>query len=210
MNPGNGAAHRITTVEELRKILPPPLERTKAKLLDHLDAQALEFLAACPFLLLATAGHDGRIEVSPKGDVPGFVRVEDNQTVVIPDRPGNNLAFGLQNILEQPHVGVIALRPQTGETLRFSGTAELTTDPALLEQMAARGKAALLGIRVRIERTYFHCAKSVLRAGLWKPETWPTPQSVSFGRIMGDRLGLNAAGVEEIEAYVRTGYQERL
>jgi PPOX class probable FMN-dependent enzyme len=210
MTDGNGSAHRITTVEELRRILPPPLERTKTKLLDHLDAQATAFLRACPFLLLSTAGRDGRIEVSPKGDAAGFVRIEDDRTVVIPDRPGNNLAFGLQNILERPQVGVIALLPRTGETLRFSGSAELTKDPALLEQMAARGKPALLGIRIRIERAYFHCAKAVLRSALWKPETWPAAGAVSFGRIMGERLGSDASGVEEIDAYVADGYRTRL
>ena len=210
MTQGNGIEHRITSVEELRQILPPPSERTKAKVLDRLDAQSLEFLKHCPFLLLATAGNDGRIEVSPKGDEPGFVRIEDDRTVVIPDRTGNNLAFGLQNILERPHVGVIALLPATGETLRFSGSAELTKEPALLASMAARGKPALLGIRIRVERTYFHCAKSVIRSGLWNPETWPAPKAISFGRIMAGQLGLDAESVKQIDEYVANGYRTRL
>lgn len=210
MSDGNGSAHRITSVEELRKIIPPPRERTRAKLLDRLDAQAIAFLEACPFLLLATAGNDGRIEVSPKGDAPGFVRIEDAQTIVIPDRPGNNLAFGLQNILERPQVGGIALLPATGEMLRFSGSAELTVEPALLGALSARGKPALLAIRVRIGRAYFHCAKALLRSGLWKPETWPEAGAVSFGRIMAGPLGLDADGVKEIDEGVAHGYRSRL
>ena len=210
MTDGSGSAHRITSVDELRRIIPPPLERTRAKLLERLDAQAIAFLEACPFLLLATAGNDGRIEVSPKGDAPGFVRIEDAQTIVIPDRPGNNLAFGLQNILQRPQVGGIALLPATGETLRFSGSAELTVEPALLAALSARGKPALLAIRVRIARAYFHCAKAILRSGLWKPDTWPEAGSVSFGRIMAGQMGLDAAGAKEIDEDVAQGYRSRL
>jgi predicted pyridoxine 5'-phosphate oxidase superfamily flavin-nucleotide-binding protein len=136
--------HRITTVEELRRVLAEPRAATSIKVMDHLDPQAIEFLAAAPFLLLSTAGKNGTIEVSPKGDEPGFVLVEDPRTIVIPDRPGNNLAFGLTNILENPEVGVIALRPPTGETLRFSGKAEILADPALLDRLAARGRPAVL------------------------------------------------------------------
>lgn len=205
-----GSAYRITTVEELRRVLPPPRPTTPAKLLDHLDAQALEFLAASPFLLLATTGADGRIEVSPKGDGPGFVLVEDPRTIVIPDRPGNNLAFGLQNILHNPQVGVIALLPATGEMLRCSGSAEILADPALLERLSARGKPALLAIRVKIDRAYFHCAKAILRAGLWDPQTWGAPRTISFGRIMATRLGLQGSAAAEIDERVDKGYRTTL
>ncbi len=202
--------HRITTLEELRRVIPPPRRATPAKLLDHLDGQALEFLAASPFLLLATAGADGRIEVSPKGDGPGFVLIEDPRTIVIPDRPGNNLAFGLQNILRQPQVGIIALLPATGEMLRCSGSAEISADPALLERLSARGKPAVLAIRVRIDRAYFHCAKAILRAGLWDPKTWDAPRKISFGRIIATQLGLEGAAVAEIDERVGKGYRTTL
>lgn len=201
---------RITSREELRRVLGMPRETTRAKVLDHLDEQAREFLAVSPFLLLATTGADGRIEVSPKGDAPGFVRVEDARTVVIPDRPGNNLAFGLENILDVPRAGVIALRPQTGETLRFSGAAEIDADPALLAALAARGKPAMLAIRIRIERAYFHCARAVLRSRLWEPAAWPAPHSISFGRIIAPRTGGDAAAADAIDAFVAEGYRTRL
>jgi len=211
MTKDNGkSAYRITTVEELRRVLLPPRPTTPAKLLDQLDAQAREFLAASPFLLLATAGADGRIEVSPKGDGPGFVLVEDPRTIVIPDRPGNNLAFGLQNILHNPKVGVIALLPATGEMLRCSGKAEISADPALLERLSARGKPALLAIRVRIDRAYFHCAKAILRSGLWDPQTWSAPRKISFGRIIVAQLGLEGGAVAEIDERVGKGYRTTL
>ena len=198
---------RITSEAELRQILPPPRETTKAKLLDHLDAQALEFLVASPFLLLSTVAADGSVEVSPKGDEPGFVRVEDARTVVVPDRAGNNLAFGLQNILHNGRVGAIALRPGTGETLRFSGQAEIHADAALLQSLSARGRPALLAIRIRIERAYFHCAKSVLRSGLWQPGQWPAAQKISFGRIIGGKTGADQAAQQQIDDFVDQAYR---
>jgi uncharacterized protein len=208
---GNGSnPHRITTVEELRKLFPEPSVRTKSKTLDHLDAQAIEFLAESPFLLLATANREGIIEVSPKGDAPGFVKVENERTVAIPDRTGNNLIFGLQNILEQPQVGVIALRPATGETLRFSGTAEVTTEPALLQELSTRGKPALLAIRVHVTRSYFHCAKAMIRSGLWNPETWGATRSVSFGRIMAEQLGLAPETIGQIDGVIADNYRNKL
>jgi len=201
---------RITSEEQLRQILPPPRETTKAKVLDQLDDQARDFLAASPFLLLATAAPDGTIEVSPKGDEPGFVHIEDANTILIPDRSGNNLAFGLTNILHNPNVGVIALLPATGETLRFSGTAEILADPVLLERLSMRGRPALLAIRIRIGRSYFHCAKSVLRSGLWKPETWPAAKKISFGRIIGKKIGADEAAQRQMDAFVEEAYRKPL
>src|SRR5215207_5336227 len=119
---------QVKTVEQLRKVLPEPRETTKAKILPFLDEQAIDFLKTCPFGLMATAGRYGPIEVSPKGDEPGFVHVENETTVLLPERAGNNLAFGLQNIIETGRIGMIFLRPRTGETLRLSGRAEIFDD----------------------------------------------------------------------------------
>ena len=203
-------AHRITTLAQLRGILPQPNPVGMSKVLDHLDEQGIAFLKDAPFLLLATATRDGRIEVSPKGDEAGFVRVEDERSVLIPDRAGNNLAFGLTNIIENPRVGVIVLRPTTGETLRFSGTAEISSDPTLLETLSARGKPALLAIRVRIEHAYFHCSRSILRAGLWQPDTWLEPRKVSFGKILRKQLGGEASLEAQIDQNVESAYSSGL
>jgi uncharacterized protein len=179
--------YRIGTVDELRALVGDSSPAVAAKLGTTLDEHAREFIARSPFLVLATSDRDGRGDVSPKGDEPGFVAVEDDRTLLIPDRTGNKLVFGLQNILTNPRVGILFMVPGTGETLRVNGAAELTRDPAILERLAARGKPALLAIRVTVEECFFHCAKAFLRARLWKPDTW-TPLQVSFGRMLAPRL----------------------
>jgi PPOX class probable FMN-dependent enzyme len=189
---------QIETIAQLREIVPHAPKLTEAKLLDHLDEQATAFLAVSPFLLLSTSGADGRIEVSPRGDTPGFVRIENDRTIVLPERNGNNLAFSLQNIIENPNVGIIALVPNAGETLRINGKAAILADPELLDELGARGKPAMLALRVSIERAYFQCARSVLHAELWKPETWPAPRRISFGKI----IGRNAGGKEDLHQQI--------
>src|SRR5216683_4675295 len=132
----NSGDHRISTVEQLRAILGEPNPMTPKKLLRELDEMAIDFIQRSPFLVLGTADAEGNQDASPKGDGPGFVVVENENTLLIPDRRGNKLLFSLQNILVNPHVGIIFLIPGTDETLRVNGIAELTADPALLERLA--------------------------------------------------------------------------
>jgi hypothetical protein len=146
----------VQTIAELRAIVPQPAKLVEAKILDHLDEQASAFLAASPFLLLSTSGTDGRIDVSPRGDEPGFVRIEDPRTIVLPERNGNNLAFSLQNIVENPNVGIIALLPNAGETLRINGKAVILADSDLLQELGARGKPAMVAVRVRSSGPIFN------------------------------------------------------
>src|SRR5689334_25256039 len=120
---------RLTSTADLRRTLPEPRPTTFSKILNALDEQSIAFLERCPFALIGTTTEDGTIEVSPKGDEPGFIRVEDPKTLLIPERIGNNLAFGLSNIVANGKIGLIALVPATGETLRISGTAEVFDDP---------------------------------------------------------------------------------
>ncbi|MFN0164099.1 MAG: MSMEG_1061 family FMN-dependent PPOX-type flavoprotein [Burkholderiales bacterium] len=201
---------RIRSEADLRRILPPPRESTRAKVLGALDDQAIAFLATCPFALLGTTSPDGAIEVSPKGDEPGFAHVEDVRTLLLPERAGNNLAFGLTNILANGRVGLIFLKPGTGETLRVSGRAEVFDDADLLERLGSSGKPALLAIRVHIERSYFHCARSVVRSRLWDPASWTEKQKVSFGRIIAPRIGGDAHTADEIDARVEGAYTTNL
>jgi len=177
---------------------------------DRLDEFAVDFLSRSPFLVLATSDADGRLDASPKGDGPGFVLVEDERTLVIPDRPGNKLVYGHQNILVNPRVGLIFLIPGTPETLRVNGSAELTADPALLERLAARGRSAVLAIRVTVEECFFHCAKAFLRSQLWKPETWPERQKISFGRMAAARLGADDKVARAFDAAVEADYRDNL
>ena len=197
----------VQTIAELRAIVPQPAKLVEAKILDHLDEQASAFLAASPFLLLSTSGSDGRIDVSPRGDEPGFVRIEDPRTIVLPERNGNNLAFSLQNVVENPNVGIIALLPNAGETLRINGKAVILADSDLLEQLGARGKPAMVAVRVSIERAYFQCARALLRARIWDPATWTAPRRISFGRIIAQSAGSQEGLEQRIDAMVDRSYK---
>ncbi len=152
----------------------------------------------------------GRLDVSPKGDAPGFVAVDDERTLLIPDRKGNKLVFGLQNILETGRAGLIFLVPGTTETLRVNGRAEITADPAVCARLSARGQSALLAIRVTVEECFFHCGKALLRSSLWKPETWPTDVRVSFGTMLAEKLGGDAGVARQIDAAIEDDYQNNL
>jgi len=181
--------HHVDTPEALRALVGDPVAGVELKVYDHLIEEAIDFVGRSPFLVLSTTDAAGRIDASPKGDAPGFVQVEDEQTLVIPDRPGNKLIFGLTNLLENPHVGILMMIPGTTETLRMNGTAELRSDPELLESLAARGKPAVLAIRVTVEECFFHCSKAFVRAQLWKHDSWPERQKISFGSMFAKRLG---------------------
>lgn len=201
---------RLNSLDDLRKIIAEPRPATRKKILDALDEQSIEFLKRCPFALVGTTAEDGTIEVSPKGDEPGFIRVEDPRTLLIPERVGNNLAFGLSNIVTTGKIGLIALVPATGETLRISGTAELFDDTELVQSLSSLGKPALLATRVHIEHCYFHCARSIVRANLWKPEAWPAAGRISFGKIIAPRIGAGEDVADKIDANVAASYKDRL
>lgn len=203
-------SHRIATVDELRTIIGTPSELVPHKLWTALDDTCVDFIQRSPFLLLATSDAEGNMDVSPKGDGPGFVAVEDAITLLIPDRSGNRLIFGLQNILTNPHVGLIFLIPGTGETLRVNGTAALTRDPAILERLSARGKPAVVAIRVHIKEVFYHCAKALLRAQLWKAETWPEKKPISFGRILAGKMGGDTRMAKQIDQFVEQDYKTNL
>ena len=201
---------RIETLEQLRAVLGEPRAATKAKVLPHLDEQSADFIRASAFAVVATVGRDGVVEASPKGDQPGFIRIENETTLLMPERAGNNLAFGLQNIIDTGSVAMIFLRPGTGETLRITGTAELHDDADLLQSLGSAGRPALLAIRVHVERCYFHCARAFLRSRLWDPASWPQAQRISFGAMIAARTGGDASVAEQIDANVQRAYTTNL
>jgi uncharacterized protein len=198
--------HRILSVAELRSLISEPNAMVRMKVLSELDALATDFIGRSPFLVLSTADADGNQDASPKGDHPGFVLVENPSTIVIPERKGNKLLFGLQNVLANPHVGLVFMLPGTGETLRVNGLAELTTDPELLGKLTARGAPALLAIRVKIHECFFHCAKAFIRSQLWRPETWGERVSISWGSYLGPRLGLKEDAARQIDTTIEQDY----
>ena len=200
----------IESVQRLRELIGTPNQLVHQKIHSRLNLLARDFIARSPMLFLATGGESGQAQVSPKGDLPGFVQVLDDHTIVIPERKGNKLAFSLENILDNPKVGLVFLVPGTCETLRVEGRAQLDDDLALCQQLSARGSAALLVMRVVVDAVYFHCAKAFLRAELWQPQTWPEKIKVSFGREIAERGGLDPANIDEFDAAVHSRYKTDL
>lgn len=186
---------QITTIEELREIIPAPSGKAFAKIRPKLCGQGVAFIERCPFVILTTIGEWG-LEVSPKGGEPGFIEIVDEQTLLIPEFRGNQFALGLGNILADPRVGLMLLRPGTDEVLRISGRAFLIHDLETCTRLSAGGKPAVLAIRVEIDRAAFHCPRSLRRAGLWRPVSWEEPMKVSFGQIYAEALG--AAEIREL------------
>ena len=202
--------HRIETVAQLQALLGEPNPMTPKKLFSALDEAAIDFIRRSPFLVLATADAQSNEDASPKGDTAGFVAVEDERTLLIPERKGNRLMFSLRNILANPQVGIIFLVPGTDETFRVNGTAELSDDPDLLVRLSARGAPALLAIRVAVRECFFHCAKAFIRSQLWKPESWPERQKISFGKILTAKLGGGEKLAEQVDQAVEQDYKNNL
>ena len=176
---------KINSMGKLREVIPVKKKGgrglTATKVLKSLDQQMVGFIERSPFIQVGTSSSSGLPFVSPKGDGNGFVKILDNETLVIPDRPGNNIIMGHENILENPHVGLIFEIPGNNMTLRVGGFAELTTDPKLCNLTRERGRDAIMCLVVHIEYAFFHCAKAYMRSKLWKPETWPEERyPVSF------------------------------
>lgn len=202
---------KISNNEELRAVIGDKIEQLEVKVSDRLDEFSREYIQKSPFLILSTADAGGRCDASPKGDAPGFVEIVDDRTIIIPDRPGNKLAYGHENVLANPHVGLLFMIPGTTETLRINGTAELDSSEELRAKLAARGKPATLAIRVHIEECFFHCSKAFIRSDLWKPDSWAQePHKVSFGRVMAKKGNLPDEAVQAIDDAIETDYRENL
>jgi len=202
--------HGVTTREELRQILGEHHQLSVAKIHSELDKPSTDFIRSSPMLFMATADARGRPTVSPRGDRPGFVQVENTRSLVIPERRGNKLLFGLQNLLVNQAVAVIFLVPGTGATLRVEGRATITRDPELLRALEAFGKPALLALRITIEQRYFHCSKSFNRAELWNPETWPKRVPISAAGQVADELGNDGARMQRFDGSIERDDTEDL
>jgi uncharacterized protein len=166
--------HRMTseiieTEAALREIIGEPTEIVCAKVADRLNALTRQFIERSPFLCLATSDEHGTCDVSPRGDPRGFVRILDDATLLVPERPGNRLADSLRNILRNPHVALLFVIPGVTDTFRVNGRATLTVDATLLEPCTVEGKRPKLGILVDVEAAYTQCSKAFLRSHLWDP-----------------------------------------
>jgi uncharacterized protein len=201
----------VTREEDLRAIVGTPHARSLLKEHDRLDPHARAFIGISPLLLMATCGADGRCDVSPKGDGPGFVVVLDERRLVIPDRPGNNRLDGMRNILANPHVGLIFLIPGRKDTLRVNGRAWLTRDAGLLGQCTVHGKTPTLAIGVEVEECFLHCPKAFIRSRLWAPDHWPAPDALpSFACMLFDQIQPDGTTLQDYERDVEESNARRL
>jgi uncharacterized protein len=171
-------AEILTSEEELRAVIGAPMPRALGKEVTRLDAHCRAFIARSPFVLIASASREGRLDVSPKGDAAGFVHILDDETLAIPDRPGNRRADTLANVLQNGRVGLLFLIPGKQETLRVNGRAMIVRDAGLRERMSVAGKAPALVLVVGVEEVFIHCAKCMLRSRLWEPERWPSLEGI--------------------------------
>jgi len=206
-------AHRLTshTIESeaaLIAILGTPNPVVCAKIADRLNPLSRQLIEHSPFLCLATADEHGHCDVSPRGDPSGFVRILDDTTLLIPERPGNRLADSLRNILRNPHIGLLFIIPGVSDTFRVNGRATLTTDTMLLEPCAVEGKQPKLGILVDIQQAYTHCSKAFLRSGLWEPQQFvdrsalPSPGAL-LRAVHGEAFDAEKYDADRAERYAR-------
>ena len=193
INPG----HLIRSAEELTGLYGPPLERSVRKQLDHLDDYCRAFIAASPMVFVGTQ-NAGAADTSPRGDVPGFVTVPDDHTLLIPDRRGNNRTDTLKNIVANPAIGLLFLIPGINETFRVNGDAFLSQDPSLTGQFVMQGKTPRTVIIVKVKEAYIHCSRALVRSDLWNPAKHAKPGSVP---TMGAMMAAHTCGFVDANTF---------
>jgi uncharacterized protein len=199
----------VTSADELRAVVGQPQERAIAKVVHVIDDYARSFIAHSPFVFLGSAGTDGTVDVSPKGDPPGFVKVLDDRTIAIPDRPGNKRIDGFRNVLSNPHVGLIHLLPGRGDTLRINGRARIVREAPFLGEMTVKQSRPLLALVVEIEEIFSHCSKAFLRSGTWSPESWQ-PDALPSRARLSKALERQDDPLEVLEEHYGPSYAEKL
>lgn len=181
----------VRSEQELRAIAPNPPHGTQdVKIIDHIDNHCRVWIERSPFLVMTTSDADGRLDCSPKGDPAGFVKVLDDKTLAIPDRPGNRRFDGFLNILQTGRIGLIFFVPNRNETVRVNGTAEVVRDLPLREKMAINGRVPELAVLVHVEEAFYHCGKAIIRSGLWAVDNAaPTDGLPTYAEANVDHTG---------------------
>lgn len=204
----------IATKEEFalfREEVGQPSARAAGKVISFIDEHCIDFISKSPFLTMSTSNAAGKCDVSPRGDAPGFVTVLDEQHLFIPERPGNRRIDTAHNLIENPNIGLLFLIPGLGETLRINGKAYICRDPELLEMSIANGRTPLFGILVEAEECFIHCAKALIRSGLWNGESWPAKESLpSAPAMLAAHTNLPNQTAEQVEKDLQESYKNRL
>jgi PPOX class probable FMN-dependent enzyme len=200
----------VTTVEELREIIPPPLGAAAVKVRPALHELDRQWLAASPLCLVATSDAAGNLDVSPKGDPAGsLVRVLDEHTIAVPERPGNRRTDGFLNVLANPHVGLIFVIPGRGDTLRVNGRARLVRNAPYLAELQVRRNVPVLALEVDVEEVFHHCSKAFLRSRTWDPDAWDL-ESVPRRAVISRTLERKDSSIEELDEYYGPKYSETI
>jgi uncharacterized protein len=200
----------VTTEEEIRATLGEPPRRVMDKVIDTLDVHCRDFIERSPFMLIGSCDAAGNMDVSPKGDPPGFVHVLDDRTLAIPDRVGNRRADTLVNLIHNPNIGLLFLLPGKQETLRINGRAQIVRDGWLREQLSMKGKIPDFALVVTVQEVFFHCAKCMIRSNLWDQNAWPESADLaSLAKVMVDHTRTTDS-IESMEAVVAESYRDRL
>jgi PPOX class probable FMN-dependent enzyme len=200
----------VTTVEELREIIPPPLGPAAGKVRSSLHDLDRQWLEASPLCLVATSDADGNLDVSPKGDPAGsLVHVLDERTIAIPERPGNRRTDGFLNVLANPHVGLIFVIPGRGDTLRINGSARIVRDAPYLAGLQVRRNLPVLALEVDIDEVFHHCSKAFLRSKTWDPEAWDL-ETVPRRAVIAHTLERPEQTLAQVEAHYGPQYVETI
>lgn len=200
----------LTTADEVGAILGEQFDSQVNKVIDHIDEHCRAWIERSPFVVVSSASATGAMDVSPKGDPPGFVRVLDPKTLAVPERPGNHRGDTFLNVLENPRVGLMFIVPKRREVVRVSGTAVVVKDESLLRSMAVGDKLPTLALLVRVQEAMFHCGKSMIRSHMWEPDLWgPVDGLPTYGRAVRDHAEL-ARPLEEVESMMDANEKHRL
>ncbi len=201
----------ISSKAEIRSLFGNPSKRAEDKVISKIDRQCETLIEHSPFLVLSTSKQCGSCDASPRGDAPGFVKIVDENHLLIPERPGNKRFDSLLNILDNPNVGLLFLIPGMEETLRINGKAYIIRDQIWLEKMAFKGSVPLLGILVKVEEIFIHCAKAFIRSGLWNQMTWPNRDKLpTMGQILKNHAMLDHIDADEIDASIKETIKSKL
>ena len=208
----------VTSLAELDATVPPPTGGAAGKTMHRIERYARQYIALSPFCCLSTSDGKGNADVTPRGDKPGFVRVLDDNTLLIPERPGNNRMDSLRNIIQHPSLGLLFLIPGFEDTLRVNGRGRVTKDPALLADSAVDGKLPKFGVLVAIDEVFFHCAKAFRRSRLWDAAAQvPRNTLPTLARMIMDQMAEVAnqkapdqAEVSAVDAEIEENYRTEL
>jgi PPOX class probable FMN-dependent enzyme len=202
--------YHIDTKEQLLALYGEANDIVKMKMATELDEAMIDFIAKSSLVFISTIDANGNLDISPKGDPAGFVLVENNSLVHIPDRPGNKLIFGFNNLIDNPAIGVIFVTPNCRETLRIKGKAILTTEPQLLARLTVADKPALLATSITINECFFHCGKAMIRSKVWSPESWLLSDKSHIAKNLAKKMDGDSELEEIIEAELEKNYREDL